>query len=362
MIKIADFHYQSQRLWGRFLNATLPEKLDGKYDIIFVHREIEGEGEIEKVIPYCNPNTKIIVDITTESGQIELFLERFKKIIEKYNYEFILISDLPINQELNCSVIDDYSLAFLGHLHDNIHSRTFFHHDNRELAHGIVSYNGSLRTQRLWLNYFCSKAFKRSRLIKHTHLYFWYYLNKGEGPKFYQEDFNQMVSTLPNEEIQKVLHEKFRVHHHEEHRLLQEDWNDLKYLEHTVNLISENVTGLLEQDDKNHISFTEKTIKPLVRGQIPLIHGYRGLQDELRKLGFDLYDDFVDHSYEKETDEILRIEKIVQEAKRLTTCDTEEFLNNNQHRVYNNKKLCEELLWKGKSLIIKLIDEILQKK
>ena len=49
-------------------------------------------------------------------------------------------------------------------------------------------------------------------------------------------------------------------------------------------------------------------------------------------------------------------------GKRLTYLDTKEFLNNNQHRVYNNKKLCEELLWKGKSLIIKLIDEILQKK
>ena len=75
-----------------------------------------------------------------------------------------------------------------------------------------------------------------------------------------------------------------------------------------------------------------------------------------------MFDDFVDHSYENETDEILRIEKIVIDMKRLTYLDTKEFLNNNQHRVYNNKKLCEELLWKGKTLIIKLIDEILQKK
>lgn len=362
MIRIADFHFQSQRLWGRFLDVCdTPVNLNGKYDVIFTHREVEGEGEFEKIEQYCKPNTKIIVDITTESGQVELFLERFKKIIEKYNYEFTLISDLPIKEKLNCKVIDDYSLAFLGHLHDNIHGRVFLHHDNKELTHGVESFNGSLRKQRLWLNYFCNKEFKSSKAILDTDFYFWFYLNKGEGPKFYEEDFNDFVRELP-QETHHTLREKFRVTYHESHRMLQENWNDLKYLGCTVNLISENVTGLIEQDDKNHISFTEKTIKPFVRGQIPLIHGYKGLQNELRKLGFDLFDDFVDHSYENETDEILRIEQIVKEAKRLTYLNTKEFLNNNQHRVFNNKKLCEELLWKGKSLIIKLIDEILQKK
>ena len=45
MIRIADFHFQSQRLWGRFLNVCdTPVNLNGKYDVIFAHREIEGEG------------------------------------------------------------------------------------------------------------------------------------------------------------------------------------------------------------------------------------------------------------------------------------------------------------------------------
>ena len=76
-------------------------------------------------------------------------------------------------------------------------------------------------------------------------------------------------------------------------------------------------------DDSFHISFTEKTIKPFVRGQLPLIHSYTGLQSELRKMGFDLYDDFINHSYENETNSVKRLEMIVDEGKRLLYLDTE---------------------------------------
>jgi len=355
MIRIADFHLQAQRLFGRFLDIvdTPYSQMSGKYDIIFVHREIEIKGEIEKVIQYCKPSTKIIVDITTESGQVELFLERFKKILEKYDYNFILITDLPIKEKLNCKVIDDYSLAFFAHLNDSQAGRVYYHNNGKNLIHGIQSFNGSLRMQRLWLNYFITIYFKHKEIP--TNIQFWHYVNKNGTIKFDEETFNDHINTLPINVKEKLLDKQY-VNPPSEPNLVE--FNDLIENTHTINIVSENVIGkdIDNDDDLNHITFTEKTIKPFVRGQIPLIHGYMGLQDELINLGFDLYDDFVDHSYTNESDSIKRLEMIVKESIRLSEMNTLEYLKKNYDRVYKNKKLCETLMYKGKQHIMDLIE------
>lgn len=355
MIRIADFHLQAQRLFGRFLNIvdTPHSQMSGKYDIIFVHREIEYEGEIEKVIQYCKPSTKIIVDISTESGQVELFLSKFKKILEKYDYEFLLIADTPIKEKLNCKVIGDYSISFFAHLNDSQKGRVYYHNDGKELRHGIQSFNGSLRVQRLWLNYFISICFKHKEIP--TNIQFWHYINKSGTIQFDEEIFNEQLKYLPKTIEEELLNKNY-VNPPAEPNLIE--FNDLTHNTHTINIVSENVVGkdMDVDDDSNHITFTEKTIKPFVRGQIPLIHGYMGLQDELINLGFDLYDDFVDHSYTNESDSIKRLEMIVKESIRLSELDTLKYLNENADRVFKNKKLCETLIYKGKQHIMGLID------
>ena len=360
--RILDFHYQSPRLFGRFIDTIDSEKnVIGIYDIIFVHREIEHEGEIEKIIKHCKKTTKIIVDITTESGQVEEFLNKFKKILKKYDYEFILLSDVPIKEKLNCKVFDDYSLAFTSHLNDSLHGRVFYHIDYVPLKHGICSWNGSLRLQRLWLNWFFINKFRKLELPVHAE--FNHYVNSNEGPKFDEEIFQTELKNLPKDVREELLFGRLFIKSTPDTIIDIEEFNDLKYLSSTINVVSENTIGndLNSYDDKHHITFTEKTIKPLVKGQIPLIHSYFGLQNELRKLGFDLYDDFVNHSYEKELDSLKRLEMIVDESKRLLYLDTEKYLEENKHRVYNNKKLCEELIWEGKKIVCSVIENIILK-
>ena len=43
---------------------------------------------------------------------------------------------------------------------------------------------------------------------------------------------------------------------------------------------------------------TEKTLFALLAGQIPIVIGYPGIVDHCRKLGFDMFDDLVDNSYD----------------------------------------------------------------
>ncbi len=62
---------------------------------------------------------------------------------------------------------------------------------------------------------------------------------------------------------------------------------------------------------------TEKTFKVFIMGQIPIMLAPKGTVEACRRLGFDMYDDIVDHSYDLESDPQLRISKVVDEIERL---------------------------------------------
>lgn len=67
--------------------------------------------------------------------------------------------------------------------------------------------------------------------------------------------------------------------------------------------------------------FTEKTAKAFLMGQVPLFIATPGYVEELRKLGFDMFDDVVNHEYDKEDFVLLRCKRVYQELKRLSLQD-----------------------------------------
>ena len=77
----------------------------------------------------------------------------------------------------------------------------------------------------------------------------------------------------------------------------------------------------------SQIFFSEKTWKPLRAGQLFLIWGQPGLVDQLRKLGFNVFDQYIDHSYDLEIDNTVRLKKCVTELKRLILIDDHEWQN-----------------------------------
>lgn len=62
---------------------------------------------------------------------------------------------------------------------------------------------------------------------------------------------------------------------------------------------------------------TEKTFKVFIMGQIPIMLAPRGTVEACRRLGFDMYDDIVNHDYDNEPDPRLRISRVVDEVERL---------------------------------------------
>jgi hypothetical protein len=84
---------------------------------------------------------------------------------------------------------------------------------------------------------------------------------------------------------------------------------------------------------------TEKTWKVFTAGQIPVIIGARGLVQRLRLLGFDMFDDIVDHSYDT-ADDSVRIFKAIESMHKVMSTNNIQKLNliTQKRRILNRKK------------------------
>jgi hypothetical protein len=91
---------------------------------------------------------------------------------------------------------------------------------------------------------------------------------------------------------------------------------------------------------------TEKTIKSFSFFQIPIFLSTRHHVKNLRDLGFDLFDDIVDHDYDNEESVIIRIKKIADEIERLCKYELSYFHNLNieerlEYNYYHVNKVFE---------------------
>lgn len=106
------------------------------------------------------------------------------------------------------------------------------------------------------------------------------------------------------------------------------------------------VTESLFKDNSNAVHITEKSIRPFHFYMFPIFvatHNHvKYLRDEY---GFDLYDDIIDHSYDKEPNQIKRLTLLVNEIKRLYSKKDEliHFYESNQERFEKNKQIVKEI-------------------
>jgi hypothetical protein len=97
----------------------------------------------------------------------------------------------------------------------------------------------------------------------------------------------------------------------------------------------------------NATTYTEKTIKPFAWGQIPIFIATQDHDKYLRELGFDLFDDIIDQSYNQETDPMLRIKRAIDELEKICMWTIEkcvEFKQKNIQRFIDNRNLAEKVV------------------
>ena len=113
-------------------------------------------------------------------------------------------------------------------------------------------------------------------------------------------------------------------------------------------------TPLIETTSDRHF-LTEKTIKAFVLGQIPIILSLPGFVNELRTLGFDMFDDVVNHDYDDIIDIQARVEAIanrISKVARITIPAWNSYLIKNMPRLIKNYQLTQTLALKCRSNLI----------
>jgi len=90
---------------------------------------------------------------------------------------------------------------------------------------------------------------------------------------------------------------------------------------------------------KNWVFLTEKTYKALMSLQPFIIYGNKGSIQTLRNMGFDVFDDIIDHSYDKLNESGEKLMLFLKEANRLINLDHSDWLDfgaTNFNRLYHN--------------------------
>lgn len=101
---------------------------------------------------------------------------------------------------------------------------------------------------------------------------------------------------------------------------------------------------VLESRLENIGYLTEKIYKPLRTGQLFLVQGPPGAVQYLRNIGFDTYDDFIDHSYDSIEDWQARSDAVLSELERIYPDIEKFYFASKSRRVYNRTHLISDNL------------------
>ena len=95
---------------------------------------------------------------------------------------------------------------------------------------------------------------------------------------------------------------------------------------------------------EREIMITEKTVMAMYAGTLPVWVGGWRLPDAMRDLGFDVFDDIVDHSYSTLADPVDRLDQALKLNQRLLTDFdlVRDVIAANQHRLQHNMDLLEQ--------------------
>jgi hypothetical protein len=351
--RILDYGYVSIRILQPFY--SLPDTRDnanGIYDIIVCERD-SFQDNLDDMLQYAHKNTKILIDIISESGNLDNFIDIFLELTNKHkDVQFYLLVDSVFNVNVgsNVKMLQSYKLAFLPFFENycvDQHDSQFVLNDTSiyNKRDGFLSLNGSMRTQRILLLIELIKNgyIKSDGTIanNNNNISFLLYDNS----KFNKESYGIFINNmLENGDISK-----------EDFDLLEDITNSLpiiangeegerpdlllrEYYANILNLVTDNATGFDDSDNFKYgtITLTEKAWKPFKTHQLPLYIGLPGYVDVIRNLGFDVFDDFINHNYDKEQNHIERIKIVVEELNKLTQLDMLAFYNQNRKRFVKN--------------------------
>jgi hypothetical protein len=83
---------------------------------------------------------------------------------------------------------------------------------------------------------------------------------------------------------------------------------------------------------------TEKSFKPMYFKQLFLVNGYHNINIELKNLGFKLFEDFIDYSFDEVAQPLMRMRKLKNELTRLSKLELSDI------HEYMYSESCQDIL------------------
>lgn len=299
-----------------------------KISVFYICKILDSYENKKKFLHYLDNDTDecIIIDNTDDS---EVY---FHHDMKYWNEVHLMIQK------------SNKRLIFLSNgLQHNEYNRFFhFEFDSFPLAslfstYSVILFNGGVLPKKI--DYQDTKSFQ----------YFLKYLNNtAHWPRCYMTDNLKKHKILESSDILFSWNSPQDEHDHMTKKYKFEHWNEKKVIldkldtwtkQYKSNEI-EKFNCLIElvgETPTDNIGFTEKTWKPILRGNIFVLFGVRNQNKRLKQYNFLLFDNLFDYSFDY-LDTQYFIDNLISQIKKLRTQDYNEIYRNSIDIINHNLK------------------------
>lgn len=157
--------------------------------------------------------------------------------------------------------------------------------------------------------------------------------------KYGKVSWNNLRSTMP--ELSYAEH-NYQFKFWEEKIMKVDNYSNFEV---TSDILETNTFMSIVSESSQDLFFvTEKTFRSLLIGQIFYCIGGKGQNIKLKELGFSLYDEIFDYSFDLEDSIEQRVNGVVMNIKKLIDVDLYSLYNKVSNKIEYNQKLCFEYL------------------
>jgi hypothetical protein len=212
----------------------------------------------------------------------------------------------------------DVRVLFNSHIHENLPYKYDTYVDYFSAHCGFVNYNQTLDVD--WKNLFMMKKFislnrrasvgrcKLAKKLLDTFKHNTFHLSCGSQPNPYL-GIKQNLHDIMHPYTLPVLLDGETGGMKDQHNHSNTDWFAC-----FINLVTE-TSNQTDPDSWHEVFITEKSLKAFLYRQIPIFWAVPGTVQLLRDIGFDVYDDIIDHSYDNIKDPDLRLNTMISTLK-----------------------------------------------
>lgn len=100
---------------------------------------------------------------------------------------------------------------------------------------------------------------------------------------------------------------------------------------------------LVSESESEYLRITEKTWKPITLGQIFLVNGGINFHKNLKDMGFQLYDEIFDYSFDENSNIIERIDGIINNLHNLRDKNYDEIFTKVQEKIVYNRQRAQKI-------------------